>query len=45
MKIYTDPLAEIQAFYTEKNLLKVIDGERTLDPIVADMEAFILENK
>ncbi|MDD2452076.1 adenylate kinase [Sulfurovum sp.] len=45
MKIYTDPLAEIQAFYTEKNLLKVIDGERTLEPIVADMEAFILENK
>ncbi len=41
MKIYTDPLAEIQAFYTEKNLLEVINGERTLEPIVEDMENFI----
>ena len=41
MKIYTDPLAEIQAFYTEKNLLEVINGERELDPIVAEMESFI----
>jgi len=44
MKIYTDPLAEIQAFYTDKNLLKVINGERELDPIVAEMEAFIKSN-
>jgi len=44
MKIYTDPLAEIQAFYTEKNLLTVINGERELDPIVAEMEAFIKSN-
>jgi len=42
MKIYTDPLAEIQTFYTEKNLLKVISGERTLEEVVADMEAFVL---
>jgi len=41
MKIYTDPLAEIQEFYTAKNLLQVIDGERELDPIVAEMETFI----
>jgi len=41
MKIYTDPLAEIQTFYTDKNLLKVIDGERKLEPIVEDMENFI----
>ncbi len=44
MKIYTDPLAEIQAFYTEKNLLKVISGERTLEEVVADMEAFVKSN-
>jgi len=44
MKIYTDPLAEIQEFYTKKNLLKVINGERELDPIVAEMEAFIKSN-
>ncbi len=44
MKIYTDPLAEIQAFYSKKNLLTVINGERELDPIVAEMEAFIKSN-
>ena len=41
MKIYTDPLAEIQAFYTGKNLLKVIDGARTLEEVVEDMETFV----
>ena len=41
MKIYTDPLAEIQAFYTDKNLLQVISGERTLEEVVADMESFV----
>ena len=44
MKIYSDPLAEIQAFYTDKNLLKVISGERTLEEVVADMEAFVKSN-
>jgi len=41
MKIYTDPLAEIQAFYTDKELLTVINGERTLEEVVEDMEAFV----
>ena len=41
MKIYTEPLPEIQKFYKEKNLLKVIDGERAIEPIVAEMEEFI----
>jgi adenylate kinase len=41
MKIYTDPLAEIQAFYTDKNLLQVISGERTLEEVVEDMETFV----
>ena len=41
MKIYTDPLAEIQAFYIEKNLLEVIDGARALEVVVADMETFV----
>ncbi len=41
MKIYTDPLAEIQKFYTDKNLLKVIDGTRTLEEVVANMETFV----
>ncbi len=43
MKIYTEPLAEIQKFYTEKKLLKVINAERALEPIVEEMEAFIKE--
>jgi adenylate kinase len=41
MKIYNEPLAEIQRFYTDKNLLKVIDGERTLDVIVDEMDTFV----
>ncbi|TQV62529.1 MAG: adenylate kinase [Sulfurovum sp.] len=41
MKVYTDPLEEIQAFYTQKNLLKVISGERTLEEVVEDMNGFI----
>lgn len=41
MKIYTDPLAEIQEFYTAKGLLKVIDGEGTIEEIVGNMDAFV----
>ena len=41
MNIYTDPLAEIQDFYTKKNLLKIIDGARTLEEVVEDMETFV----
>lgn len=44
MTIYVEPLAEIQEFYTAKELLHVIDGERALEPIVADMEAFVKSN-
>lgn len=42
LKIYTTPLVEIQTFYTQKDLLEVIDGERTLDLIVKEMEMFAL---
>jgi adenylate kinase len=41
MKIYTEPLEEIQEFYTANNLLKVINGERTLEVIVDEMDIFI----
>jgi adenylate kinase len=41
MAIYTEPLKDIQEFYTQKNLLKVIDGERSLEEVVKDMEEFI----
>ncbi|MDM5271708.1 adenylate kinase [Sulfurovum sp. zt1-1] len=42
MKIYNEPLEAIQEFYTEKRLLKVIDGEKPLDIVVSMMELFIL---
>lgn len=41
MKIYIEPLTEIQEFYTQKRLLKVFDGEVKLDVIVSLMEIFI----
>lgn len=41
MKVYTDPLQDIQDFYTAKNLLHKIDGERVIEAIVTDMETFI----
>ena len=41
MKVYTDPLPAIQKFYTAKKILKTINGERTIEEIVAEMETFI----
>jgi len=41
MKVYLGPLAEIQAFYTAKNILKVISGEGTIEEIVNEMEVFV----
>ena len=43
MKLFTEPLLNIQEFYTSKNLLKQIDGERTIDLIVDEMDLFIQE--
>jgi adenylate kinase family enzyme len=34
-------LAEIEAHYNEKNILKVIDGERDLDAVIADIDAYL----
>jgi adenylate kinase len=42
MGIYNEPLEAIQKFYLDKELLHVIDGERTLEEVVADMDAFVL---
>jgi len=42
MKIYTEPLARIQAFYKAKNLLHVISGEGTIEEIVAEMGSFLV---
>lgn len=41
MKVYIDPLAVIQVFYEEKNILQKINGERSIDEIVDEMEAYI----
>lgn len=41
MSVYTDPLAVIQAFYEEKDLLHKINGERSIEAIVDEMELFI----
>ncbi len=41
MKVYMEPLKEIEDFYSQRGLLKKINGERTIEEIVADMEEFI----
>jgi adenylate kinase len=41
MKVYTDPLSDIQKFYEDKNLLHKEDGEGTIEEIVASMDNFI----
>lgn len=43
MKVYLEPLEEIQAFYNKKNLMKVISGEGSIESIVLEMESFIKE--
>jgi adenylate kinase len=41
MKVYTQPLEQIRAFYTSKNLLKVVSGEGTIEEIVDEMDNYI----
>lgn len=41
MKVYMEPLSQIQAFYRDKNLLKVINAEGTIEEIVTQMQSFI----
>jgi adenylate kinase len=41
MRVYTQPLEDIQAFYSSKKLLKVISGEGTIEDIVLEMSNFI----
>jgi len=41
MKVYMDPLADIQAFYSKKKLLTKISGEASIEEVVAQMETFI----
>ena len=41
MKVYTSPLVEIQKFYGNKDLLTKINGERSIEEIVDEMDDFI----
>ena len=41
MKLFTDPLAEIQEFYSKKNLLEIISGESSIEEVVSQMDKFI----
>jgi len=41
MKVYTEPLNEIKAFYENNNILKVISGEGTIETIVLEMQMYI----
>jgi hypothetical protein len=41
MKLFTDPLKEIQSFYKKKNLLKIISGENSIEEVVSQIDEFI----
>ncbi len=41
MKVYNEPLKEIQNFYNKKNILKVISGEGSIEEVVENMQSFI----
>ncbi|MDF1880079.1 adenylate kinase [Sulfurimonas sp. MAG313] len=41
MKVYTDPLKDIQNFYTQQNLLTKISGEASIEEVVSTMQNFI----
>jgi len=41
LKSYKESLAEIEAHYNDKKVLKVIDGERDLEEVIADIDAYL----
>ncbi|EJB42342.1 adenylate kinase [Helicobacter pylori Hp A-4] len=42
MRVFLDPLVEIQNFYKAKHLHKIINGERSIEEIVNEMQKYIL---
>ncbi len=38
MRIYNEPLKDIRKFYQDKNLLVQVNGEKTVEEVVKDME-------
>ncbi|EAH6292318.1 adenylate kinase [Campylobacter lari] len=43
MKVYLEPLNEITNFYAKENIHHIINGERSIEAIVADMKKLINE--
>ncbi|NPA10808.1 MAG: adenylate kinase [Epsilonproteobacteria bacterium] len=43
MRVYLEPLKEIEEFYEKQGKLTKINGERTIEEIVEDMEKHILQ--
>lgn len=41
MKVYLEPLSDIQTFYSQKNLLTKISGEASIEEVVLKMKDFI----
>ena len=41
MKVFLEPLAEIQGFFGAQGILKKINGERSIEAIVEEMQNFI----
>lgn len=41
MNVFLEPLADIQDFYIKKDILHKINGERTIEEIVSEMEDYI----
>ena len=41
MKVYLEPLAQIQDFYNKLGILKVVNGERTIEEIVSEIEGYV----
>ncbi|GAA6979657.1 adenylate kinase [Helicobacter pylori] len=42
MRVFLDPLGEIQNFYKNKKVYKTINGERSIEEIVYEMQEYIL---
>lgn len=41
MRVFQEPLKDIQEFYAKKGILHKINGERTIEEITSEMEVFI----
>lgn len=42
MKVYLEPLEEIRKFYKDKKIYEIVNGERTIEEIVTDINEIII---